>query len=173
MAIEFHCEHCGKLVRTSDEHAGKRGKCPGCHQSVYIPSPGDQIELLSIAPLDESEEQRQKRLLDESRDLAQDLMRDREVPPESAAAPPPPPASLGDARLIKATVEEQLIQYAQRMAKGELAQAEELAVEIRKEMKVANEVIQRLTMDEIPPDDLGDIPRPVLLGFFRQLSEKQ
>mgnify|MGYP000946439218 CR=1 FL=1 len=51
MAIEFHCEFCGKQVRAQDEHAGKRAKCPSCHQSVYVPTPSDQIEALGIEPL--------------------------------------------------------------------------------------------------------------------------
>jgi hypothetical protein len=173
MAIEFHCEHCGKLVRAGDEHAGKRGKCPGCHQNVYIPTPDDQLDPLQVAPLDDADESRQKQLLDESRDLAQDLMRDREAPPESAADTAPSPAPLGDARLAKAAMEESLVQYVQSMAKGDLSRAEQLAAEIRSDMTVAEEIMQRLTLDEIPPDELADIPRPVLVAFFKQLREKK
>ena len=37
MAIEFHCPGCGKLVRTPDKSAGKRGQCPHCQTKVQIP----------------------------------------------------------------------------------------------------------------------------------------
>ena len=84
MAIEFHCQHCGSMVRTGDEHAGKRGKCPHCHNSVYIPTPSEQIEVLDIAPLDADDEKQRKELLDESRDLAQSILH------ESGAPPPEP-----------------------------------------------------------------------------------
>ena len=30
MAIEFQCETCNTTLRVSDEHAGKRAKCPKC-----------------------------------------------------------------------------------------------------------------------------------------------
>ena len=171
MAIEFHCEHCGKLVRAAAEHAGKRGKCPGCHQSVYIPTPDDQIEILDVAPVDQDDEQRKKELLDETRDLTHSIMHDRESPPESAADTRPGPASLGDARLAKAAMESQVIQYARSMAAGNLAEAEKLAEEIRRDMTIAEEVMQQLTVDEIPPEDLADIPRPVLVAFFKQLRD--
>ncbi len=174
MAIEFHCEHCGKLVRTADEHAGKRGKCPFCHQSVYIPTPDDQLEPLTLAPVDREDQQRQKELLDESRQLAQTIMKDREgPPPESPRDARSRPTPTGDARLAKATVEEALVRYVQSMASGDLVEAERLAGEIRKDLRTADEVIQRIVSDTMPPPELAEIPRPVLVGFFKQLREKR
>lgn len=38
MAIEFLCD-CGKRLRTGDQYAGKRGKCPACGAVVSIPQP--------------------------------------------------------------------------------------------------------------------------------------
>ena len=37
MPIEFHCPGCGKLMRTPDETAGRKGKCPHCGTKVQIP----------------------------------------------------------------------------------------------------------------------------------------
>jgi phage FluMu protein Com len=173
MAIEFHCEHCGKLVRAADEYAGKRGKCPGCQQSVYIPTP--EIEPLPIAPVDREDERRQHELLDETRRLTESIMHERDtLPPETPrAAKQPGPAPEGDARLSHAVMEEAVVNYAKAMAAGNLERAEELAGEIRRDFRVADEVIQRLMLDEIPPAELADIPRPVLVGFFKQLREKK
>jgi phage FluMu protein Com len=38
MAIEFHCTGCGRLLRTGDDTAGKRAKCPQCGTVVTIPA---------------------------------------------------------------------------------------------------------------------------------------
>jgi len=41
MTIEFRCPSCGKLLRTSDDKAGARAKCPECRAAVHVP---DSIE---------------------------------------------------------------------------------------------------------------------------------
>lgn len=168
MAIEFHCDHCGKLVKTSDEHAGKRGKCPHCHQSVYIPTPPEELEPLRLAPVDESEEQERQRLLEESREIAIKLRDEREVPPE--VVKPPLPEPVGDMRLSN-DMEQLVTEYVLCMAAGKLSDAEELAKEIRANRILADEFIQRLTIDELPPARLAKIPRAVLLGFIKQLGK--
>ncbi|MBP9025890.1 MAG: hypothetical protein KBH81_07075 [Phycisphaerae bacterium] len=173
MAIEFHCEHCGKLVRAADEYAGKRGKCPGCQQSVYIPTP--EIEPLPIAPVDREDLRRQRELLDETRRLTEKITRERDtLPPEPARpAKQARPAAEGDARLSHVVMQEAVINYAKAMAAGDLERAEELGREIRRDPRLGEEVIQRIMVDEIPPAELADIPRPVLIGFFKQLREKK
>lgn len=173
MAIEFHCEHCGKLVRAADEHAGKRGKCPGCQQSVYIPNP--EIEPLPIAPLDREDQQRQRDLLDETRRLTEEIRHERDTPPPEAprGTKQPRPAPEGDARLSHVVMQEAVVNYAKAMAAGDLGRAAELNREIRRDFRLAEEVIQRIMVDEIPPAELADIPRPVLIAFFKQLREKK
>jgi len=173
MAIEFHCEHCGKLIRTSEGNAGRRGTCPSCHQSVYIPTPDDQLEPLPVVPEDEEEERRERELIEEARRLARRLMTERDTPPEAPTPSTPKPAPEGDARLARALMEEQIVEYIRCMARGELTRAQGLAAEIRQDLKLANEVIQRLTADAILPAELDDIPRPVVIGFLKQLREKK
>ena len=60
MAIVFKCGGCQKDVRAPDEAAGKRGKCPYCGQSNYIPTPVPEEEVLYLAPVDEAEERRRQ-----------------------------------------------------------------------------------------------------------------
>jgi hypothetical protein len=36
--IKFKCPHCGKEVSAGDEHAGKKGRCPGCKELFVIPA---------------------------------------------------------------------------------------------------------------------------------------
>jgi phage FluMu protein Com len=171
MAIEFHCDHCGKHIRTADEHAGKRGKCPHCQQSVYIPSPSEDLEPLQLAPLDPEEERRKQQLADETRRVVERIRAERDAPPERHKQQPHAmPAPTGDARL-SADMERLLIDYAVKMAAGKLPEAQEVAKEIRGNHELANEAIQRLMADEMPPQQLAKIPRPVLIKFFKQLHE--
>lgn len=167
MAIEFHCDHCDHLIKTAEDNAGKRGKCPHCHQSVYIPTPRDKIEPLRLAPVDQDEERERRRLRDEAQQLTRALSDDKaELPPDTT--PPPPSASMDDPRL-PSDMETLIIEYVLAMANGKLNEAEEHAAEIRRDLSRADEFIQRLTMDELPPARLADVPRPVLAGFLRQL----
>jgi hypothetical protein len=170
MAIEFHCEFCGKLVRAPEEAAGKHGKCPGCQQSVYIPMPVEQVETLEIAPLDETEEQERERLRRESQELDQSLLHETDTPAGVDIGSPP---AVGAAAFIEPPLDMHtlVIEYAEAMASGDLARAEEIAADIRTDLHAAQDVIQQIMSDEIPPDRLANIPRPVLTGFFRQLRE--
>ncbi len=171
MAIEFHCSHCGNLVRSAREHAGKFGKCPHCHQAVYIPTPSEEIEPLRLAPVDEQARREAERQAEELRRLARSLHAERaEPPPEPPSASRPEPVS--DVRL-PSDMETLLTEYLICMAEGNLSQAEELASEIRKDLVRADEYIQRLTMDEILPARLAHIPRALLLGFLKQLHKPE
>lgn len=37
MAIEFNCPHCDKYLRTKDDKAGARTKCPDCGEPIQVP----------------------------------------------------------------------------------------------------------------------------------------
>ncbi len=172
MAIEFHCNHCGKLVRTGSEHAGKRGRCPYCKQSIYIPTPSEEIEPLELEPLDKAAEREQEKLMKETRDLTMKILAEREKTADVGPGPGPSPAdSAQDMLPPRMDIETLVIEYALCMADGDLPAAEELANEIRNNMAAAEDVMQRLTLDEIPHPQLARIPRPVLVGFFKQLRE--
>lgn len=43
MAIAVTCPHCAKTMKVKDEFAGKKGKCPGCAQSILIPELAESI----------------------------------------------------------------------------------------------------------------------------------
>lgn len=192
MPIELHCDHCGKLVRAPDDAAGKRGVCPSCHQSVYIPTPSGQLEPLPIEPVDSDAERERQRLLRESQDLVSRVLHDREATGDAArgrgsapgatartpagtapGAPTRPPAGSAPAPAAAppppVDVRKLIIQYARAMADGELAVADRLAQHIRRDMKRAEDVMQEITLDELPPAEIANVPRPVLVGFFKTL----
>lgn len=35
--INFHCEHCGRKFSVPQIHAGKKGKCPKCKNTIVVP----------------------------------------------------------------------------------------------------------------------------------------
>ena len=37
MTIEFNCPRCDKVLRTTDDKAGRQAKCPGCGELITIP----------------------------------------------------------------------------------------------------------------------------------------
>ncbi|HUG18583.1 MAG TPA: hypothetical protein VMM56_06365 [Planctomycetaceae bacterium] len=44
MSIEFHCENCGKFLKTSDDKAGRRGTCPECRAPIVVPAPAGSFQ---------------------------------------------------------------------------------------------------------------------------------
>ena len=40
MTIQFSCGHCGTVLKTTDDKAGKQAKCPGCSEVIDIPAAG-------------------------------------------------------------------------------------------------------------------------------------
>ncbi|MBI2803744.1 MAG: hypothetical protein HYX68_02010 [Planctomycetes bacterium] len=55
MAITVLCS-CGKRLRFKDEFAGKRAKCPYCHEPVMVPTASGATEEVVDADRDEAEE---------------------------------------------------------------------------------------------------------------------
>ena len=66
--INVECQSCGKRIKASDKHAGKRVKCPNCSQAISIPSapteppapvepviPGPPTDIQQSAPVPEVE----------------------------------------------------------------------------------------------------------------------
>lgn len=169
MPIEFHCSHCNHLIRAPGEHAGKRGKCPHCKNSVYIPTPSEEIELFTLAPIDPAEEREKERLREETRALAQRIRGERdEIADSGRGGSTESPAQ--DARL-PIDVEGTVVEYLAAMANGDLSTAEGLADDLRPSADRVREVIDRMTMDDLPPMRLAKIPRALLNGFLKQLRE--
>jgi len=73
MTITFHCSHCNKKIEAQDSAAGKWAKCPSCHNKIYVPDLKADEEL-KLAPVDESEEERKKRLMAETHQLTHCLL---------------------------------------------------------------------------------------------------
>jgi len=53
VTINFSCEHCGKVLKTSDDKAGLQAKCPGCGQMVVVPPPEGGELANPVEPIDD------------------------------------------------------------------------------------------------------------------------
>ncbi len=181
MAITFHCEYCGKKIEAPDSAGGKWGKCPVCHHKLYVPKL-DSDEELKLAPLDETEEERRKRLIAETHKLTQDILQEKvvpEVPAEVADGPaevPEVPAEVAEPIPIYEMGEKELtknvILYLRQMADGELDQAQRVADSITPYGRQAVEILDRIALSEIPEPELADVPQQVLSGLIRDLRAR-
>jgi len=161
MALTFKCEHCHKTVSAPESVGGKRGKCPYCKQSMYIPRPVSEDEILDLAPLDEEEEQHRKELVDQLRAQERDLIA------ETGGAEPVPLSQRED--LAADDLHHFVINYCLDMADGNLERAELHAKELRQFDKLAREAVKYFQIVQGDEPALANIPQPVVQGFLSQL----
>jgi len=162
MAIVFHCEHCGKKIEAPDTAGGKWGKCPACHNKLYVPAL-DTGEELKLAPFDESDREREKQLMAETYRLTQDILKEREIP-EGPAEPAGAIYEMSDSELKR-----NVIIYLRQMAHSELDEADRTAALIAPFGPKAMEIVDRIALSEIPEQELADIPQQILAGSIRAL----
>ena len=164
MAITFHCEHCGKKIEAADTAGGKWGKCPSCHNKLYVPSM-DIGEELKLAPIDETDLEREHRLMAETQRLTQDILKEKDIPD----GPAPLTGALyqmGDKELTQ-----NVITYLRQIVSDELDEAESTAALIAPFSHRAVAIIDRIALSEIPEPELADIPPQVLAGSIRTLRD--
>jgi cytochrome c1 len=168
MSIIFNCEHCGKKIKSPDEAAGKWGKCPACHNKIYVPkSNNEEDEELKLAPVDETEIEKQKRLLAETYKLTQDIMGESQIPGEPAGKADTSASETDDERLMT-----DIVTYLRQMADGELDQAEKIVKRILSAGDRALKILNDIAYSEIPEPELADIPKQVLSGLIRTLRTR-
>jgi DNA-directed RNA polymerase subunit RPC12/RpoP len=162
MAITFHCEHCGKKIEASDSSVGKWGKCPACHNKIYVPDLSSDEEL-KLAPIDQTDEVRQKQLMDETFNLTKNILLEKEIPADSAA-------SVSDISDRDLTIH--IITYLRQMADGQLEQAEETAKLLTPCDSRTVKLLDKIALSEVPEPELADIPSQVLSGLVRRLRSR-
>lgn len=174
MAIEFNCEHCNKPIKASESTAGRNGKCPHCKGLNYIPLPPDEVGELPLAPIDEEYERHRKKAAAEDAAIQRDLLHDRSTPGEpggrkglrnSVASP------LG-ATLSKKQVTSLVVSYIEAMSQGNLDRANQLSGQLSTQQKVVNQILGEMMTEDLAAYGLPTLPRPVLMGFLKQLRNK-
>ena len=176
MAISFHCEHCGKKIEAPDTAGGKWGKCPGCHNKVYVPAvkaaePEDELRL---APLDTEDEIKHRKMIAEEARLRQEILNETNVPEDGTSNKnkPPVPAKQNTNALSESELMTCIISYIRQMADGELEAAEQTALTIIPNGSKAVKLLERIALSEIPEPEIADIPQQVLSGLIKNLRSR-
>ena len=165
MAIVFHCEYCGKKIEATDTAGGKWGKCPACHNKVYVPRPPSDEEL-RLAPVDKSFEEKEKELMAETYRLTQDILREREVPDG------PREGSGAMYEMRDGELRKNVIMYLRQMAEGELDEADRTGALIAPCRSRVTDILDIIALSEIPEPELADIPQQLLAGAIRALRAR-
>lgn len=169
MAIVFHCEHCSKEISAPPESGGKRGKCPHCNGVNYIPSQSpDEVEMYDLSPVNPDEERRRQREEAVAHDIQRKLLHER-VEVQGGEEPvrhkEDDGVRPGDLRAL-------LVDYLGAMSRGHLEEADRGAFAMSRSKKEVLAMIDRISMDDVASAELSNLPRPVMLGFLRQLRSK-
>lgn len=166
MPIKLHCDHCGKEIKAPDDAGGKWGKCPACHNKVYVPLPETDDDELKVAPLDESEIKKQHELMAETFKLQRDILLEQTAA-EAAVAPGAPATDISEQQLT-----EHIVRYLRQMVDGKLDDAQRTAERIVPHRRKAAAILDHFVKSEAPDPELEDIPKQVLSGFIRNLRTR-
>lgn len=71
MTIEFSCSHCDKVLKTSDDKAGRKAKCPQCGEPITVP-------LLESSETDDGFDEFNETVPEESSFLAEKPVREED-----------------------------------------------------------------------------------------------
>jgi len=172
MSITFHCSYCNKKIVAKDAAGGKRGKCPSCHNKIYVPDipAGEDEAELTFAPIDEAEEKRKKGLLQESYQLRQEILKERAEPDERGIKKKAP--RYAAAAMDPGKAKETIITCLRKMADGHLAESDNIARSLASISVKARNELDAIALSDIPDRRLADIPPGVLAGLIRTLRGK-
>lgn len=166
MAITFHCEYCGKKIEAQEKNAGRWGKCPSCHKKIYVPNLEAEDDL-KLAPIDEEDEERKRRLIEETFMLEQQILNEKAAPEQSRQTSKTPPFKIDEDDLYNI-----IVRYLRQMADGQLDEAESTLRTIHSAGEISLKLIDRIAMADIPEAELSDIPPQVLAGLIRTLRSQ-
>ncbi|MGA2266455.1 MAG: hypothetical protein ABSH10_08515 [Phycisphaerae bacterium] len=164
MGIQFQCEHCHREVQAPDEAGGKRGKCPFCHQSTYIPSPVAEEDLLPLADIDE-EGERKARAEAEAM-----LERERGLRTRAGGSPPVPLEHRKD--LATADLHHFVINFCLEMARDHVEAAELEADKLRQFGALGRKALEEIATGEVREPALEALARRARELYLDTLRDK-
>ncbi|MFQ5428684.1 MAG: hypothetical protein ACE5E1_00110 [Phycisphaerae bacterium] len=175
MAIEFRCEHCNKMIRAPGDAGGRTGKCPHCGGANYIPLPEGEAGELPLVPLDEQWERHRRQAVAEDLSLQRSLAHEKAAPGQTrprtgqagVRAFATPSESLSRKQLTRLVVH-----FIEAMSKGDLEKAGGLTRQLADHKQRVGEILDELMTEDLTGYGLPALPRPVLLGFLKQLRIK-
>jgi len=166
MTISFKCEHCGKKVEAPDTAGGRRGKCPYCKQTCYIPGRVADEELYDFAPEDEAEEQRARQEQQALRRQERELL--AEAPQKEVVPPTPFEQREG---LESDDLHHVIVNYCLDLRDSNLERAEAHVAQLRKVRRTALVAVEDFLSGKALEPALDAIPTKLLQGFLTQLRD--
>ncbi|MCH7808867.1 MAG: hypothetical protein IIB60_06545 [Planctomycetes bacterium] len=165
MSIELHCPQCGKLIRAPEDSGGKKGRCPYCKRTVYIPTPLSDGDTIALAPIDPEEEERDAALRRESAQYAASVEKaDGTTAGTGRTQSARPPKGVGEV----VNIGELVSSFIRAMHESKLPEADRIVEKLKKAGARAKDHVQALTLDEIPPA-VGNVPPALAQGFLKAL----
>jgi hypothetical protein len=165
VTIKFHCESCGNLVQAPDDAGGKRGKCPHCQRSNFIPAPEGE-EPLELAPLDE-EEERRRRL-----EVERLMKAERSLLAETSQVEDTPRLSQKDrAEVTNDDLHHLVVNYCLDMFNGQFARAGEHAAKLSEYGAPGRAAVNDFITGKLLEPALDRIPLRVLQGYLNDLNK--
>lgn len=169
--IQVTCQHCNHVIKAPRKAAGRRGKCPHCHNSVYVPTPSDELEEIPFASSDDEALAKADRLEKEALEVAAAIRREKDDTPQKARPTPDPPTTAKPNPPVT-DITRAICRYLQAMQVSELERAEGIAEELKGSARQAKSKIQQMMVDAMRPDEVRGIPDGLYQGFLRKLLEQ-
>ena len=172
MPIKFHCDHCGKKIEAPDNAGGKWGKCPSCHNKLYVPNLNPDDEELKLAPIDTSAKEREKQLMAETYRLTQDILQERVVPEGGTDTDDLDDTAEMVFGMSNTELTKFIIKYLRQMADGELAEAQRIEAIIEPHSAQAVSILDKIAQGEVMESELADVPQQVISSLVRTLRSE-
>ena len=160
MSIDLHCPQCQKLIRAPDNAGGRRGKCPYCGGSVYIPTPPEETEEIGLAPIDETEEERARKLRREAAQFTADVgigVDGGDLGGEESDAPG-----------VSMDIDSEIEAFVIAMRDSQLDEADAVSDRLKKTTRESRQRIQQMLAEGSVPV-VENVPPPVVQGFVKTL----
>jgi hypothetical protein len=170
--IRVTCEHCNHVIKAPREAAGRRGKCPHCHNSVYIPTPESELDEIPLELEDQETRAAAQRLEKEAAELAAAMRRETKEAPEPIVTPQHKDPAPRKSDLNATDINELIIRYLLAMQVSELERAEALTAELKGAARQAKSKIQQMMVDAMRPEAVRSMADGLYQGFLRKLLEQ-
>ncbi len=164
MTITFRCEKCRKTVEAPNSAVGRRGKCPYCGATSYIPSPVKEEDVIPLAPVDETEERQMQQ------EIASLLEQERELLHDLGGSPEEPLEHKEDLR--SEDLQHFVVNYCMDMFHGNLDRATQHIAKLKKFKFTAMEAVEDFQTGKAAENVLATIPKKVLQGFLKDLRDQ-
>ena len=171
MAIIFHCDYCGKKIEAADSAGGKWGKCPACHNKLYVPASKSDEEL-KLAPMDLTAEEKEKQLIAETFRLTQDILKEREIPEGDAESGKPDEAATPGFEMSQVELKQYVVKYLRLMADSELYEAQKIAALITPYGARVVKILDKMAVSDMLEPELTGISQLVLSGLIKSLRDE-